>query len=359
MVARFSIFSYFSPPDRCRTPESGPPRRDRLRPAKTPVSSVRTVPSSATATWSPGDVGLRFAVSDLTLRSFTLRLLRRSAAIADPPLGASELSTLSFPDDRGFDGAVIWSQPVRERLPELMHTAKHLIYVPRQYERFYVDLTLGLEKYRHTFSGRSRSTLQRKVRKFSESSGGDGIWRTYRSKAEIVEFHSIARKISQLTYQERLLDAGLPVGDEFVDKIGRLAEGGDVLGYILFHRGHPVSYLLLPIENKETVLYAYVGFDPSYKEYSPGTVLLWLVLQELQAAATYRIFDFTEGEGEHKRLFSTNSCRSADIFVLRRNAGNLSLVYSHSIFCRTVESLGRLLSRSGFKRRIKRWLRRQ
>jgi CelD/BcsL family acetyltransferase involved in cellulose biosynthesis len=307
--------------------------------------------------WTAGDVSLRFALSDLTLFSYRMRLLRRRAGRNEPPLRASELTALAPLLQPDVAGAVVWSQPVAEDLPTLTRNRDRVFYVPRQYEHFYVDLTLGLDKYLQTFSARSRSTLKRKLRKFAEFSGGRCDWRSYRTSTEIAEFYALARELSSLTYQERLLGAGLPATAEYLEQIKDMGDHGEIIGYLLFHRGRPVSYLLCPIESGQSLMYAYVGFDPAYRLYSPGTVLLWLMLESLQHNGRYQIFDFTEGEAEHKRLFSTNSYRSADIFIFRRKFTVSLVVEAHRMICRLSELLGRLAARIGLKRHIKRWLR--
>jgi hypothetical protein len=311
-----------------------------------------------TTAWTVGAVPLKFALSDLTLFSCRLQLLRRTATMAEPPLTARELSALSVPLDRSVRGAIVWSQPIDGKLPEFVRTADYLIYVPRQYDHFYVDLTIGRDKYLQRFSARSRSTLKRKVRKFAELDGGRCHWRAYRSSAEIVEFYTLARRVSAVSYQERLLGAGLPAAAGYLNELREMADAGRVIGYLLFQGQKPVAYLLCPIESDQAVIYGHVGFDPAYRALSPGTVLLALVLEALLDSGRYRIFDFTEGEAEHKRYFSTNSYRSADIFIFRRSLPAWLITRTHWLTNRFSESLGRLFARLGLKRHIRRWLRR-
>jgi len=162
-----------------------------------------------------------------------------------------------------------------------------------------------------------------------------------------------------LTYQEKLLDAGLPATNGYLADIKHMADSEGIIGYLLFHNGKPVSYLLCPVSDDESLVYAHVGFDPSYGSYSPGTVLLWVVLESLQQSGRYKIFDFTEGEGEHKRLFSTDSYRCADIFMLRRRLSSFMVIALHRATCRASEFCGRLSAGVGLKRHVKRWLRGQ
>jgi hypothetical protein len=113
------------------------------------------------------------------------------------------------------DGILLRSHPIPEKLPRIGRARNRLRYVPSQYERRYIDLDGTFDEYLKRFSSKSRSTLRRKVRKFAKLCGGEPTWRTYRTPKEMEEFYRLAREVSRRTYQERLLDAGLPETDEF------------------------------------------------------------------------------------------------------------------------------------------------
>ncbi|MHC4165023.1 MAG: GNAT family N-acetyltransferase, partial [Planctomycetota bacterium] len=227
-----------------------------------------------------------------------------------------------------------------------------------QYERRYVDLGGTFDDYLKRFSSKSRSTLQRKVRKFGQLCGGEADWRAYRTRAEMDEFYRLAREVSRKTYQERLLDAGLPESDEFREEMLEAAERDGTRGYLLFHESRPVAYLHCPIHDG-VVFYGYLGYDPEYAKWSPGTVLQRLALERLFEEAGLRMFDFTEGEGRHKSFFSTHSVLCADIYYLRRSLRNRCLVRLHSGLDAFSRALVRLLDRLGLKERIKRLIRRR
>ena len=42
---------------------------------------------------------------------------------------------------------------------------------------------------------------------------------------------------------------------------------------------------------------------------------------------SFRFFDFTEGQSDHKKLFATDSVHCANVFFLRNNLHNLFLSY--------------------------------
>jgi CelD/BcsL family acetyltransferase involved in cellulose biosynthesis len=166
------------------------------------------------------------------------------------------------------------------------------------------------------------------------------------------KFHAAAREVSSRTYQEKLLDAGLPASEDFREHITRLAEADAARGYVLFHARKPIAYVFCPIVNG-TVVYQYVGFDPDYREQSPGTVLQYVLLESLFAEGKFRLFDFTEGEGPHKELFSTESVACADLYFLRPTPSNVFLVALYVVVSSVSKAAVSLLKKLNIHRRVK------
>ena len=210
----------------------------------------------------------------------------------------------------------------------------------------------SFEEYLQKFSAKSRQTLAQKVRAFAKHSGGEVHWREYRDPEDLKEFYRLARGLARKTYQERLLGAALPDGDEFQREMLARAIDQSVRGYLLFFGGAPVAYIYCPIRDG-VLLYEYVGFDPEQARLSPGIVLQYLVLERLFAEGGHRIFDFTEGEGAHKEFFATGSARCADIYYFRRSGRNLCLVGLHLVLASVSRTVATVLEWTGFKSRVK------
>jgi CelD/BcsL family acetyltransferase involved in cellulose biosynthesis len=194
-------------------------------------------------------------------------------------------------------------------------------FVRHSYPRHYADLGLGFEAYLATFSAKSRSSLKRKRRKLEERCGGALDVRLYRSPGEMEAFYRSARALSALTYQERLLDAGLPAGA--LGEMQDLARRDEVRAWLLFIDGRPASYLYAPAEGA-ALRYAYLGYHPDLADLSPGTVLQLEAMRMLMEERRFRWFDFTEGDGQHKRQFATASVDSVDLLLLRPTFANLA-----------------------------------
>ena len=249
--------------------------------------------------------------------------------------------------------------PVNFDPPPIASSGDWLLYTPYTFNNCYVDLKRldSFDAYLRTFSSKSRSTLQRKVKKFIEADGGKLNWREFTRPDEIEEFISLAKTVSAKSYQERLLHEGLPTTPEFITEAKARAASAGVYAYILFLHNQPVSYVFCFCTNG-IATYDYVGYDPAFASLSSGTVLQYTILQSLFNGNRVEIFDFTEGEGQHKSLFKTDEQRCAKTYFFRRGLKILFLVYLHFHLNRGVECIGRLLEKAGLKATIRRLIRR-
>lgn len=306
--------------------------------------------------WAVRQVPLRLQIGDFTIISPTLRLKVREVGLrsAHAPVLVPRIPEQSL--EGGLDGYLERSVPIVSEQPPIRMIHGMLVYLPSQYERFYVDLQQGFEEYVAQFTAKTRGTIRRKIRRYTEHCGGKLQWSVYRSTGEIEEFYRMARQVSAVSYQERILDAGLPDSEEFLASLRAAAAIGAVRGYLLFFREKPVAYICCPVQDG-VVIYQYVGYDPHYDRWSVGTILQWHALESLFGEGRLRVFDFTEGQSEHKRLFATHAVRCANVFMLRPTLRTRFLVRVHHLVNILSSAIGRLADRVGVKARLRRLIR--
>jgi CelD/BcsL family acetyltransferase involved in cellulose biosynthesis len=272
-------------------------------------------------------VALPLMVGARTLWTLKRRLVRLPLRLEDA-LAAAPPRLPPLQD--GADGYLVSSLPAA-MLGEVLSGTSLRPFVRQRYRRSYAELDGSFDTYLAGFSAKSRSTLRRKVRKFAERSGGAIDLRLYSAPSEMAQFYRHARAVSQLTYQERLLGAGLPDGPDALARMEALARRDSIRGWLLFLDGRPVSYLHAPAEG-DTLVYAHLGYDPDIAELSPGTVLQFEVMRQLVGQRRFRLFDFTEGEGQHKRQFGTADLDCLDLLLLRGTLPNLAAGHGLNAF---------------------------
>lgn len=301
-------------------------------------------------------VTFNFLLGEILIARRTRLLCVRKVHFTENTLPVSELHTIFSEIPTEAQGCLFSSHPIDNPLPQLSLVPSGICYIPLQTKRYYINLSGTFEEYMQKFSSKTRSTLRRKIKKFRKLSGGDIDWKTYRSRDEANEFYHLARELSVSTYQERLFDAGLPTDEKFKEQMFELADKGQMFAYILFLNNKAVAYLYTPFHNN-IFLYQILGYKSELSKYSPGTVLQFLVLEKLLNEGSYRMFDFTAGEGGQKAFFGTGFINCADIYYLRRDFLNVLLVGSHFTLALISEGIVWFLFKTGLKMKIKKLLR--
>jgi hypothetical protein len=312
---------------------------------------------AAPDTWVEKQAALRFLLGELCL--YHLRIpawIRRThftlltKTIPDPePLMASLKP--------GLQAVMLPSQPVEGKLSRISSQRSSIRYIPAHYVRYYVDIQGSFQNYLKKFSAKPRSTLLRKVKKFSDFAGARLDCREFQSADEVPEFHRLACGISRLTYQSTLLQAGVPETPEYQDILIDLARQGKFRGFILFNQEVPIAFAHCSV-SPQGLTYETPGYDPAYAKWSPGTVLLYVMFERLFAEGRPCVFDFGAGEAQYKSFFSTGSVDCADVYFFRKTIRNYFWIFIHTALDRLSTGIVKGMAFLGVKDAVKRFMRR-
>ncbi|HMO74235.1 MAG TPA: GNAT family N-acetyltransferase [Sphingopyxis sp.] len=304
-----------------------------------------------------GDDGEMSVVLRIELAGRSLGAMRRRLRLMRYGLDAVLAGRARDLPPPGRDGWFIRSVPLTALDALRAELDGWLVVVRQTYHRHYLPMAgLGFDGWWQGFSGKTRSTLKRKAGRIEREIEGLEM-RAYRTPEEVRAFMTIAGELSERTYQAKLLQAGLPTGDAAVARAVRMAEADDMRGFILFAGDRAIAYLYLPVE-EGVVIYGFLGYDPDFAQYSPGSVLHVEAMRALFAEGRFRHFDFTEGDGAHKAQFGRGSVECADIVALRptlRNRAALALIGGADAVARWGKGL---LDRIGLRARVASLLRR-
>ena len=281
---------------------------------------------------APQPVRLKFEIGARTLLSVRRSLVRVPLTLAEARSG---LAPALPPLDRAADGYSVTSLPEGQMAALVAGSGAMLPFVRQRYTRYYLDFAGSYDDWFASLSSNARQGLRRKTKKIASASGGTVDVRRFRTPDELAAFHPVARAISATTYQERLLGSGLPEDAAFLRTMRELASADQVRAWLLSIAGEPAAYLYCPIHG-DTVIYAYVGHDPKFNDWSPGAVLQLEAMQDLFGEGRFAAFDFTEGEGQHKRQFATGGVECVDLLLLRPSLANRGVMAALGGFNRTV-----------------------
>lgn len=295
-------------------------------------------------------VPLDFRIGARTLWSVRRRVERVALSLDDALGGAAIVLPLLAAEAQGW---LVTSVP-EKALAELVRPG-FFMQVRQRYSRYQTDLTGTYEGWLAGLSGNARSALRRKWKKLAAQPEPMAVG-PFRTVEELREFHALARPLAALTYQERLLGMGLPEDHAFLAEMEMLAAENRARAWLMTLGGRPIAYLWCSAEGV-TLRYDYVGHDPAYAALSPGTVLLANAFADLFEEGRFARFDFTEGEGRHKRQFATGEVVCADVLILRDTVANRALAAALRGFDGGV-ALAKRLARRLRLAGLARWVRR-
>ena len=284
---------------------------------------------AATPNWTERTVRMKFALGGLMLFPVYFRAAVYTGTPLDLPADPDSRPPKPASASRDIRADLINSHPVARHIPRISFRRGSIRYSASQYRRFQIGLEGTFEDYMARFSHARRNKLQRMVRRWARHCGGRIDWREYKRPGEMAEFHRLAREISHRTYQEKLCDAGMPDGEEFVAELRERAQNDEVRGYILFDGDKPVSFQYCSVW-QDLLTGERQGYDPDYRALTPGHVLFLLTLEHNFASHEFRCFDLGRGEFDYKETFSTGYVRCADIYYFRPSLANAALVLAHT-----------------------------
>jgi hypothetical protein len=257
------------------------------------------------------------------------------------------------------DAMVIRAFPIGDRnLPILASSTKVLRYAPFRTQRSFLDLTGAFEEYKQEYPRQGRPKLHQHLRRFARESEGTIDFRVYKTPDEIREFHRLAIEVSLRTYQEQLFHEGLDRTPKFGEQLIELAKVDAVRGYLLFLKGKPIaySYCWAPPPSS-TLIYQTTGYAPEFSKWSPGSMLLYLFIENLFTERRFLILDFGEGDHPYKRMFAPEAAECLCIYFFRKTARWRSVILLHRSFNGFTERVSRGFERLGWKEWIKRKIR--
>ena len=127
------------------------------------------------------DYALKYQLSDWTVFSVSLPLQMSSVKVAERAPPERQPGPPDSPLAEGSEGFLVRALPIAETLSPIGAAGDYLRYVQLQYRHCIIDFRSSFEEYQKKFSSKTRSTINRKVRKYAGHSGGTLSWKTYRT----------------------------------------------------------------------------------------------------------------------------------------------------------------------------------
>ncbi|MEG0822604.1 MAG: GNAT family N-acetyltransferase [Burkholderiaceae bacterium] len=227
------------------------------------------------------------------------------------------------------------------------------------FDHLFAELPESFDAYLKTLSTRSRQSVLYSERKLAKDMEQRVELRCYQTAADIESFLSLGSAISRKTYQWNLLGLGLRADEDMRSTLALAAERGWFRSYLLFCRDEPVAFML-GYQRDACYYYTDVGYDPSFSEWSVGSVLQIKVMRHLYedgARERPTAFDFSTGYGAHKARFGNVSRREVNLLLLPNTVRGKYLWLMFRLNEKIVALLTEIIDRFGLKAWLKKMLR--
>jgi hypothetical protein len=226
-------------------------------------------------------------------------------------------------------------------------------YAPRSWH-WLSRLDAGFEAYAAKFGGKTRQKLRGAERRLRAECGGDLALRRVTDPADVPAFAKDLGHLAARTWQGQRLGQFVQTAREDSVRLESWARRGWLCAYLLLARGQPIAFV---VGRHADGIYYYdaIGHDAAWAGYSPGKVLLWLLIQDLCTRGDTRWLDFRHGDADYKRFFGTEGYEEESFYLVRRTWRNRV-----AFGCFAACNLGVLLARQaadsfGAARAIRRW----
>jgi hypothetical protein len=227
---------------------------------------------------------------------------------------------------QGCRAVVVPSMPVTKAFATMRFDQGVLRYAARYGDRYVVDLRGPFSEYLNKFKKKSRRNLRHDAARFS--------LREYKNPSEIAAFRDIAVAISRASYKAAI-GWGFQESESFARQLERDAAAGRVRGYVLMYFGQPAAYGFCRIHG-DVIAYKHIAYDERFAQSSPGSTLLYLILQRLFSEGEFRLFDFEGTEYyPYKEFFSTRKISCARVFWFRPRFLEIMLFGGHWVVTAT------------------------
>jgi CelD/BcsL family acetyltransferase involved in cellulose biosynthesis len=220
-----------------------------------------------------------------------------------------------------------------------------IIHIPDGLRAFHlVNLPLTFDEYLSNFKNKKRYNLKRQVKTLRQY--GEGRLELVRivSTEQVQEFIDGAVTVAKKSWQHSRIGPRIENSQQWKDKLHDMAKRSILRSYLLKCNEIPCAFVY-GYQYRDVYHYAEIAYDESYAKYSPGTVLLYLLMEDLTSVNAVDIVNFGIGDALYKQEFGNVHSEDMSILLVRKTLLNTALMLSHKSFKLSISLMKRLINR--------------
>lgn len=207
---------------------------------------------------------------------------------------------------------------------------KYLVYSPEPACKYRLALLPAtFVEYAQQFKAKHRQTLRREVKRLDAHCGGRLRLSRFETPAEAIDFARLAAQVERGSWQHRRVSDRIDNAPQWRAVLADAAERKLLLGYVLMCGESPCAFVF-GYRLHDAYHYVQVGYDLAYREWSPGTVCLYLLVEDLIQNEKTKLLSFGFGDHAYKETFGNSFVERAEVLLLRRSAANRLRVGAHA-----------------------------
>jgi GNAT acetyltransferase-like protein len=255
--------------------------------------------------------------------------------------GEADVATLDYSDTNG------WLYKQATGLPGFLN--RDILAVPQPHH--FMRLHGSFDKVFQALSGSYRQALRSQSRKTEKKLGSGLRMHCFRDPAELDEGIRTVEQVARKTYHR-----GLGVGFDDSPRSRQLmrfhAEQGELRLFVLFDGDAPVAFWA-GVVHGGWYYSDHTGFDPEYRDVSPGNYLFVKMLQEFCANGLQGI-DFGLGDAVYKQRFGNHTFQEASVNLFAPRPKGLTIWFFQSLTAGTSLVLKKILAHGDLVAKLKR-----
>jgi hypothetical protein len=206
-----------------------------------------------------------------------------------------------------------------------------LVYAPRKLQGcHYIDLSGSYDQYLARFTPKYRSNLRRQVRRLRDHGEGRLDFLRIEHESDVPYFLEAGSELARRSRVYR--NTGWNVLENTLDmrqKLGELARRGVLRSYLL-RCGEEVCAFVKGYQYNNIYYSMFIGFDEQFVQFSPGTMLHFMVVEDLHAHRPLRRMNLGAGQWSYLDDLATGTDTGTAVLLLRRSVANRLRVDTHA-----------------------------
>ena len=229
------------------------------------------------------------------------------------------------------------------------HRGGHFFVYPSQLkprEWVYHELGESREQFLAEKKGPTRYQLRRRVKKLREHGEGDLQCIRIETEDQVNEHYESALAVADQSWQNDRLGRPLEETVLYRENLLGLARLGILRSYLLKCGGRPCSFVI-GYQVNDVLYVEQTAYAREFANLSPGSVLYYLILEDIHTCRKPRFVNHGVGVTPHKRLFTNRAGQDTSIYLFRPTVRNRIRCASHSLFYAGLYRAKQLLARPG------------